>query len=207
MPTGLINVLLGSINSKKSKPKIRDAMKINPLFFIPLVLAAFNAYPEGQQDLDGWNVRWSDTRESGSTYARIRKNEWIDDTDRMKTITIAINQNIVNEVNIGAVFVKSYASPPCSASEEMKQVTGQINSQDVRMKLKISSLENCDIYYYWYPLTNEGRTFLENAFNSGVVRFAHGDFDHIFDTRNSLPAYKLMKEMVAKEEKAFKKAL
>jgi len=183
-------------------------MKIKALLFISLVSAAFNACPEGQKDLNGWNVRWSDTRESGSTYARIRKSEWIDDTDKMKDITMAVEQNIDNEVDISAVFVKSYASPPCSTSERKeKKITGKVNSQDLRMELDIWNKENCDIHYTWTALSEEGRKYLRGAFNSGVIRFSHGSFDHIFDTRNSLPAYKLMKEMVAKEEAAFKEAL
>ena len=182
-------------------------MKLTKLLSIPFLLASVYGYTEGQQDLNGWNVRWSDTRESGSTYARIRKSEWVNDHDGMSKITMAIQQNIDNEVAINAIFVKGHASPPCSSSEKLRQVTARINSQEVRMELDIWEREDCDTHYSWSAITDEGKRFVRSSFNSGVLRFSHGSFDHIFDTRNSLPAYELMKEMVEKEEAAYKNAL
>lgn len=183
-------------------------MKFQNLIIVFLLLFSTYAQAEGQKDVNNWNVRWSDTNEYGSTYARIRKSEWVKDRGDMNTITMAIEQDIDDRVDISAAFIKDYASHPCSSSEKNKVVTGKVNAQELRMELSIWSEENnCDIHYTWKPLSNEGKAFLRAAFNSGVVRFSHGSFDHIFDTRKSLPAYKLMKKMVAKEKNASENAL
>ena len=181
-------------------------MKIPTLLLIVLSLNSFYIQAEGRKDINGWNVRWSDPDEYG-TYARIRKVDNVDDHDKMNLITMDISQNIDNLVRIGAIFKKTYADKNCEKSKEWRNVTGKINSQPVSMELDIRKTDNCDIFYSWAPISDEGKSFLRLAFNSGVVRFSYGSFDHIYDTRGSLPAYKAMKEAVALEERAAKNAL
>lgn len=188
------------------KIPVYGKMKVSILLLIVLSLISFYIQAEGQKDINGWNVRWSDPDEYG-VFARIRKSENVDDHDRMELIIMDISQDIDNLVQVGAIFKKTYSGNNCEKSKEWRDVTGKINSQPVSMKLRISKTADCDTFYSWTPISEEGKNFLRHAFNSGVVRFSYGSFDHIYDTRGSLPAYKAMKEAVALEERAAKNAL
>ncbi len=154
----------------------------------------------------GWNVRWSDADEYG-TYARIQKEYWLDNYRNKTDIAISIQQDIDNLISVSLFYTKPAVSAECSVDEKYKETVATINDQSIRMKTRINDHRNCDTSFTWIPISSSGKEFLRSEFNSGVVRFSYDFVDHIFDTRDHIPAYKLMKKIAITENEKAKNAL
>jgi len=186
-------------------------MKTTICFLLATVILLINsactlAFAAGQKDIGEWNVRWGDAGEYGA-YARIEKTYWLDDIREGTEVSASIQQDIVNLVSIAMFYKRRDISTGCRSSEENSESIATINGQPIKMKMTAYEYTNCERSFTWNPISSAGKAYLRKAFNSGVVRFSHGSVDHIFDTRNNLPAYKLMKNMVAEENRKAKNAL